>query len=53
MAGKDRSNISRGENTVSYVDNGQTKYRQDVRYYNTLYMPERIFDLALSDYYKK
>ena len=30
MAGKDRSNISRGENTVSYVDNGQTKYRQDV-----------------------
>lgn len=52
MAGKDRSNISRGENTVSYVDNGQTKYRQDVRYYNTLYMPERIFDLALSDYYK-
>lgn len=52
MAGKDRSNISRGENTLSYIDNGQTKYRNDVRYYNTLYMPERIFDLALSDYYK-
>lgn len=52
MAGKDRSNISRGENTLSYTDNGQTKYRKDVRYYNTLYMPERIFDLALSDYYK-